>query len=88
MARSSSAGRCDSWALAGIPDVDDQRCADDGACSRTSVQVFCLKVRFSGPCSWMMVACWTAEDSVLWRVSRLLEMREGMDGVDDLSDGR
>lgn len=46
---------------AGIPEVLLQRSAVGGACVSMSAHRDCLKGRFSGPDSWMMVAFWSAE---------------------------
>jgi len=62
-----------------MPEVEDQRCAVGLACWRTSDQVSCLKVRDSGPCSWIMVASFTAEDREVWTVSRPVESKVEMD---------
>ena len=60
------------WAEAGMPDVDDQRRASFGACGSMLAHRDFLKGRFSGPCSWIMVAFETASESDEARVSRCL----------------
>ena len=43
----------------------------------------CLKDRFSGPCSWMIVAACTADWRDEWMTRRLLDIRPAMETDDD-----
>jgi hypothetical protein len=49
-----------------MPDVLVQKCADVGARDSTCAQIERLKARFSGPCSWIIVAEAQADARVEW----------------------
>jgi len=66
-----------------MPEVLLRRRAEEGACASSEAQICCLKGRFSGPCSWIMVAFCTAAGRVegvlkslmCWMASWRLEER-------------